>query len=229
MNAVTSSQITAIRVMASRAGMDDDTYRDFLFREASVRSTKKLTVVSAGRIIDKLKSMTGQSTWAKGSITGLDSPVAKKMQALWITGWDLGLIRDRTDRAMLSFLERQTGVSHTRFLAHPSEASGAIEALKFWLRRDGGVDWPYELRRGDADVFDVRMAVLNAQWQRLVDIETSVTGRKKMISLQEFASKAAARSAWDDFETCHFNQVQAALGRRLRNALERQRIQQLGA
>lgn len=219
MNAASAQQITIIRTLVSRAGMDEDTYRALLEREAGVRSAKQLTRIAAGRVIDHLRGTVGQSTWAKGAVAGLDSPIARKMQALWITGYNLGLIHDRSDKAMLAFLERQTGVSHTRFLSHPSEASSAIEALKSWLRRDGGVAWPVEGRRGEADILDVKRAVIEAQWARLGEIGDAI-GRYAP-DLTSYASKVAGRRAWDKFESCHYDAVQKALGRRLRDAITR--------
>ncbi|CAM5397210.1 hypothetical protein AFEL58S_01976 [Afipia felis] len=218
MTPASSAQITAIRTLASRAGLDEDTYRDFLEREAGVRSTKALSFAAAGRVIDRLRVSSGQSSWAKGSVAGLDSPVAKKLQALWLTGYNLGLIHDRADKAMLSFLERQTGTSHTQFLSHPSEATAAIEALKSWLRR-GGVEWPLERRRGDADVIEIKRAVIEAQWARLLDLGA----RQPIADLKVYASKATGRQAWDQFESHHYDEVQRSLGNRIRNALRGQR------
>lgn len=227
MNAASAQQITIIRTLVSKAGMDEDTYRALLEREAGVRSAKQLTKVEAGRIIDHLRQATGPSTWAKGAVAGLDSPVARKMQALWLTGYNLGLIHDRTDKAMLRFLERQSGVSHTRFLTHPSEATAAIEALKVWLRRDGGVEWPIEGRRGDADILDLKLAVIKAQWARLGELG-DVFGRNAP-DLVAYASKVAGRRAWDEFESCHYDAVQKALGRRIRDAVARRQRELLHA
>lgn len=219
MNMASSAQITAIRTLASRAGLDEDTYRDFLEREAGVRSTKALSFTAAGRVIDRLRISSGQASWAKGTVAGLDSPIAKKMQALWLTGYNLGLIHDRTDKAMLSFLERQTGVSHTRFLSHPSEATATIEALKSWLARAGGVKWPIERRRDDPDILDIKLAVVEAQWERLLDLGA----RQPIANLETYASKVAGRLAWDQFESHHYDEVQRSLGRRIRNARLAQR------
>ena len=63
---------------------------------------------------------------------------------MWIAGWNLGVVRDRDDAAMIGFIKRQAKVDHTRFLHHHADATSAIEGLKAWLARDGGVDWTHD-------------------------------------------------------------------------------------
>lgn len=213
----TPRQIGAIRTLAAKAGMDEDTYRDFLDREAKVRSARQLSLAAAGHVIDKLKDMVGAPALAKGAVAGLNSPVARKLQALWIAGWNLGLIRDRTDRAMLAFLERQTGVSHTRFLSHPSDATSAIEALKDWLARAGGVVWPNDRRDDGGDVLAHKWAVLFAQWAKFTGQDLSDLRKEEIAS---FAFKIIGKD-WRGFDSRDLDQVQAALGRKLRAAMER--------
>ncbi|MFC3074668.1 regulatory protein GemA [Shinella pollutisoli] len=69
----------------------------------------------------------------------LTGKYAKKLQALWIAGWNLGVIHDRDDRAMLGFVKDQTGVDDTRFLHDPADGRAAVEGLKAWLKREAGV------------------------------------------------------------------------------------------
>ena len=64
------------------------------------------------------------------------------LRALWISGYNLGLIENPDDRALLAFVEKQTQISHTRFLTDPMEGRKAIEALKSWLTRGGVKYWP---------------------------------------------------------------------------------------
>ncbi|MEM7426739.1 MAG: phage protein GemA/Gp16 family protein [Pseudomonadota bacterium] len=58
-----------------------------------------------------------------------------KLRALWIAGWNLGVIRDRRDQALFAFIKRQTVIDHPRFLVN------ADDSLKAMLRREAGVDW----------------------------------------------------------------------------------------
>lgn len=100
----------------------------------------------------------------------LDGPYAKKLQALWIAGWNLGLVRDRQDAALIAFVKRQTKIDHPNWLRDPASADKAVEALKDWLHRDGGVGW------GNTNGFDFLKdhgaKVAWAQWQRLYPLSS---------------------------------------------------------
>ena len=66
-----------------------------------------------------------------------------KLRALWISAWCLGVVRNRSDDALAAFIRRQAGIDAARW-ATPAQTAAAIEALKDWMERDGGVDWsPY--------------------------------------------------------------------------------------
>src|SRR5437868_5094602 len=138
---INAQQLGAIHVLKKKAAMDDDTYRDFLHRETGARSAKNLTMAQGGLVIEKLRAVTDVSSdpKAKGAVAGLSTPLGGKLRALWIAGYNLGIVQDRSDRAMLAFVERQTGVSHTRFFTDPRQGTQAVEGLKGWLARVGGV------------------------------------------------------------------------------------------
>lgn len=206
----TRDQLAAIHVLKGKAGLDEDTYRDFLAKHAGQRSAKLLSRASAGTVIERLRDLAGDATKPKGAVAGLDTPLAGKLRALWIAGYNLGLVRDRTDRAMLAFLERQTGVSHTRFLSEAGQGTKAVEGLKAWLARDGGVRWPDGKQDGDA--LESRRAVLDAQWARLVALPRSVVSG----GLFEFSRKVTGKTYLETLDADDLDAVQAALGRKLR-------------
>lgn len=124
----------AIHVAKKQLGLDDDTYRAILVRETGKRSTKDMSPDERNSVLDALRRQ-----GFKGSKKGLVGPYAKKLQALWIAAWNLGIVRDRRDAAMLSFIERQTGIANTRFLRDPADARKAVEGLKGWIAREAGV------------------------------------------------------------------------------------------
>lgn len=221
---VTGGQLASIHVLAAKARMDDATYRDFLEGLTGHRSAKQLSAAQAGQVIDKLKEITGQGpALPKGAVSGLDTPLGAKLRALWIAGYNLGLVRDRSDRAMLVFVERQTGVSHTRFFTEPRQGSAAVEGLKGWLARNG-VSWPSD--KDDADAVASRRAIIDAQWLKLVahDPTLAFSSSDPMGGLLPFAAKVAGKIGcfaltWAAFSTRDLDQVQAAIGRKLRAQL----------
>jgi hypothetical protein len=134
------SALAKLHIAKKQLGLDDDTWRDLLERETGKRSSKDMSDRERGRVLDVLKN-NGFKPVSKGSRKGIEGKYAPKLQALWIAGYNLGLIRNRDDAALLAFIKRQTGIDHTRFLRYAEDGARAIEALKGWLERDGGVDW----------------------------------------------------------------------------------------
>lgn len=163
MNAVSPRQIGAIHAIAKRLKLDEETRRDIIERETGKRSSRQLTAAEAGRVINHLKVLSTPAQSVVGNTSNgarrLDGRYAGKLRALWISGWNLGVVREPSDKALLAFVERQTGLSHTRFLREPADAAKAIEALKAWLARAAGVEWPGPR----ADIIDVKRAVIVAQ------------------------------------------------------------------
>ncbi|MBD8554899.1 regulatory protein GemA [Rhizobium sp. CFBP 8762] len=137
-----SSSIAAIHVAKKQLGFDDDTYRAKLRVITGKTSTKSMTETERQQVLTVLRSEGFKPIERRANgRQKLTGPFAKKLQALWIAGYNLGLIEKNDDAALLAFVKRQTGIDHTRFLHFPDDAAKAIEGLKRWLARDGGVDW----------------------------------------------------------------------------------------
>lgn len=166
---ISSGQIAAIHALKSRAGLDDDGYRDVLQQVAGVPSTKALSHGQAGAVIDRLKGLAGQAMGrergpaAKGAMD-LSGPYAPICRALWISAWNLGLVEHREDVALVAFVRRQTRLEHLNWLRSPELAAKVIEALKAWMARDAGVRWP---PRGSDDGPPRKLAIIRAQLRLL--------------------------------------------------------------
>ena len=97
-------------------------------------------------------------------------PVTRKLRALWISAFDLGLIRDRSDDALVAWLRRQQILDAETCRSVDSLAS-AIQPLETWLARAAGVDWRPHLSLGRCgqvrEVRRPRARVLEAQWRLL--------------------------------------------------------------
>ncbi len=182
------SQIALIHMLAKQAGLDDDLRREVIASVCGKQSSRDLTAQEASDVIDRLK--------ASSKAAEIDGPYGKKLRALWISGWHLGVVHNRSDAAMLAFVERQTGIERTRWLRAAKDARKAVEALKQWLAREGGVAWP----AGD-DPKAVRRAVIAAQQLRL-----AACGQRSEV-----------RHAADD-TAADLDKVISALGARLRGA-----------
>jgi len=82
---------------------------------------------------------------------------------LWIAAWNLCLVDNRDGKALLAFVERQTGVAHVRFLHNHADATKAIEGLKAWIGREGKVAWNPPIVKGRPSIpFGELVAI--AQW-----------------------------------------------------------------
>ncbi len=126
----------AIHVALKQLGIADDDKRDFYHRQTGKRSLTEMTPAEHEAVLGELRRL-----GFRPAKKGLEGPFAKKLQALWTSGWNLGVVHDRTDAAMISFVKRQTGIEHTRFLLDAEDAARAVDALKAWLAREAGVDW----------------------------------------------------------------------------------------
>lgn len=141
---MTASSIKVIQTLRRKAGMDDDTYRDFLALHTGKRSSKELDEAQADRVIGRLRAIvpddrryeqTSKSAPSRRPSERMDGPFAGKLRALWLTAYNLGLVENRDDRALIAFVQRQTGVTHARFLIEPQLAAKAIEGVKAIISR----------------------------------------------------------------------------------------------
>lgn len=136
------SAFAAIHTGLKQLGIEEEDARDLYVRQTGKRSLKDMSPREHEAVIGELRRL-GFKPASKGPRKRLDGRFAKKLQALWIAAWNLGLVRDRTDEALISFVKRQTGIDHVRFLRHPEDAKKAIEALKGWMKREAGVEWGF--------------------------------------------------------------------------------------
>ncbi|EFO33244.1 protein gp16 [Roseibium sp. TrichSKD4] len=130
------TSVQMLRIAQKQLGLDDDTYRDKLETLTGKRSTRDLSERERQKVYTAFQAdgfVPKRPAPKAGRATGKFAP---KLQALWIAGWNLGVVKNRTDKAMLAFLFRQTGIEHSRFLHHGEDANKVIEALKAWLKRE---------------------------------------------------------------------------------------------
>lgn len=204
--------LAAIHVAKKQLGLDDETYRAMLMRVTGKSSAREMTEQERKRVVAELRGK-GFKPASKGTRKRLEGVFAGKLQALWIGGWNLGVVRDKTDAALISFVQRQTGVDHVRFLHHPEDASKAIDGLKAWLTREAKVDWGNGRYLPDWQrPLGAKIAL--AQWQRLI-----AAGEEPM-SITAFRDFVARHGvAIDRMEERDWIPVMNAFGERVRKVV----------
>lgn len=131
-----SKAIAAIHVAKRDLGLDEETYRTMLFTVVGKDSLRDMSPAEHNRVLTHMRGKGAPS--GQGKLAG---PYAAKLQALWISGWHLGVVRNKSDQALLAFVQGRTGIDHTRFLRNAADARKAVEALKGMLEREAGVEW----------------------------------------------------------------------------------------
>ena len=153
----TRAMLAKVHIAKKQLGLDDDLYRETLKAVTGHSSSKDC---SEAQLEAVLKHFSKAGFKPKGkTFTGPSTKYAAKIHALWISGWNLGVIRDNSDTAMEAFILRQTSISKAQWLKAPKDAAKVIEALKAWLEREAGVKW----------VADPATAVREAQTKKWKD------------------------------------------------------------
>lgn len=134
------TSLAAIHVARKQLGLDDDTARDLYARVTGKRSLREMNAAEHQRVVEELRRQ-GFTKASSGSRRHVEGPYAKKLTALWIAMWHLGLVRDRSDDALVAFVLKRVNVDHTRWLTDAVEGRKVVEALKDWIAREAGVDW----------------------------------------------------------------------------------------
>lgn len=138
------SSLALINIAKTQLGLDEETYRSSLMRLTGKTSLRAMSEPERLKVIDDFKAKgfrPVRKTPLKPSSKQLQGRYAPKMQALWIAGYNLGVVTNGSDEALIAFVQRQTKLDHVRFLHDPADAYKAIETLKRWLTRAAGVSW----------------------------------------------------------------------------------------
>lgn len=213
--------LAAIHVAKKQLGLDDDTYRAVLVRATGKPSAGDMTPAEHDRALAELRRLGFKSIQGGGTSSrarkGLQGRFAKKLQALWIAGYNLGIVRDRRDEALLAFVKRQTGIDHVRFLRDTADARKAVEALKAWLAREGGVVW------GTSNGYDFLQhdpgKIAWAQWRKIVPGATLMGNKAGFYqAVMEHVAGAYSGKPLGSVTPAEWRAVMNALGAKIRKA-----------
>lgn len=210
-----TSSIAAIHVAKKQLGLDEDTYRAKLTNITGKSSVKAMTEQERQRVLTVLRNDGFKPAEGKAKVKGLTGKYAKKLQALWIAGYNLGVVNDRRDSALLTFVKRQTGLDHTRFLHYADDGRAAIEALKGWLKRDASMSFGntngYEWLQSDG------AKIAWAQW-RILNPSAGLVTRKGFDQEAIRLSGRTDAQVLGHLKAADWQKVMNALGERLRAA-----------
>ncbi|WP_332117266.1 regulatory protein GemA [Azorhizobium caulinodans] len=218
MTVATRKHISAIHVLKTQAGLADDLYRDLLEAETGKRSAKGLTEDEAVRVIKRLRVWTNPARvsappdrpLAKGAHR-LEGEFGGVCRALWIAAYNLAVVEDRTDAALIAFVQRQTGIQHLNWVRDAADAAKVIEALKGWIARETGTTW-------DADKVALRAAELSSsRWRKLEVLRAQMRRLEGAGDHGPFPSREAIGAMQDT----DLDRLAGQLGQRLRKALKR--------
>jgi phage gp16-like protein len=129
-----------IHVGLKQLGIEQEDARDLYERVTAKRSLKLMTSAEHEKVVGELRRL-GFQPASKAARSGLQGKFAKQLQAYWIDLWNLGLVADRRDSALVAFVKRQTKVDNPKWVLDAATAAKAIEAMKAWAAREAGVDW----------------------------------------------------------------------------------------
>lgn len=158
------SALPAIHVGLKQLGIGDDDKRNLYHRVTGIERLSAMQPSDHDKVLRELRRLGFNPALKRANgQRKLSGKFAKKLQALWIAGWNLGIVKVRDDAALEAFVTRQTGIAAERFLHHADDAARVIEALKAWMAREARVDWSdSELRQTYRRLDGYRIA--RAQW-----------------------------------------------------------------
>lgn len=160
-----------IEIAKKELGLDDDAYRDIIAQRFDGKTSRtQLGTAQLGELIDHFKTLgfkpKRKAPKRAGRARLADSDTARKIRALWISLYHLGVISDPSESALGAFIKRQAKVDDAAFLV-PEQSYKVIEALKSWAEREAKVNWsPYPIGFRDK-IERPRCRILEAQWKIL--------------------------------------------------------------
>lgn len=121
--------LAKIHLAKKQLGLDDDTYRAMLWAVGRVRSSGDLDFAGRKSVLEHLQKR-GFRPFRPQARDGQ----SRKIRAVWLELKSIGALRDASEGALASYVERETGVKALQWLS-TEQASVVIERLKAWKRR----------------------------------------------------------------------------------------------
>jgi len=141
---ISQKMITKIKIAQKELCLSDEDYRATLKAHFNRTSCTKLSPMQAEQLLRHFQKMGWQPN-KQQKLPGMGVPTdgqSKKIQALWITLYQAGKVRDGSDKALMVFCKGMTagkgrpGKEHLKF-CDSQDKWKIIEALKDWATREG--------------------------------------------------------------------------------------------
>jgi len=128
---------------ARQIGWSDDAYRDLLKRHGAILHNDKYSASSMGSTqlqdaYDELKKAGFKIQPKQGTASATKDwrkPRIEKIQAIWMALHDAGVVRDRSEKAMLTWCASISGKPKLQWYTS-TDLNNVIEGLKKWATRE---------------------------------------------------------------------------------------------
>lgn len=131
------ADLAKIHIAKKELGLTDQVYRDILMEQFRRDTAARLTPGQAFKLLQHFQRL-GWKPKSQQRLPGMAAPPdgqSRKIQALWITLHQAGVIRDGRDQAMLAFVKRITGTDRLQW-CDVGQKARVIEALKAMAARE---------------------------------------------------------------------------------------------
>ena len=126
--------IRLIQVGIRKLGLAGEQYRAIYEGRTGKRSLKAMTQKEMFLVLDAFRELGFNKDEAAGDASLCASPRARKIRFLWLDLKGMGELRDSSEKALLAYVKRLTGVSRMEWLT-AVQMSYVIETLKSWGER----------------------------------------------------------------------------------------------
>lgn len=126
---IRKSALAKIHIAKNQLGLEEETYRDLLEQLTGKRSAAKLNAIELNQVLEFFRKSGFKTKLSPRTKDKKIKEPKDKVRALWITLYQEGKVKDRSEAGLNKFIKRQTGVERIDWLL-PKQAAAVIEALK---------------------------------------------------------------------------------------------------
>jgi phage gp16-like protein len=140
-----TAQLAVIHQAKKELSLDDVTYRAIVkrvsakFRREPVESSAQMTSRERAALLEELHHFGFRKPLNRPERSP-GGPQEEKIRALWQALIDSGALHDSSEKALRSFIRRQTGTVEIPRWLTAEQANKVIEGLKAWHRRASSKD-----------------------------------------------------------------------------------------